>query len=278
MTMQTSKETEKIFETIFEGFVDGLIIIDPAKKRFRLVNKTICLMLGYSKKELLNLPVLEIYPLEGAVDVCDRARDQNTEKGVVTDIPMKRKNGSIFYADVYSSSILLNGKNHSLRVFKYVSERKRREKRAETDFLDLEEKEKIIQYKNIAFQELLKEVEVARKEVESCIHENINQIIMPIVKRCKIKGGASRKFLDLIEKNLQEITTSFGYRVSDKSFNLTPKEIEICNLVKTGLTTKEISRLLNISSLTIDKHRKNIRKKLGLVSKNINLVSFLQSF
>ena len=58
---------------------------------------------------------------------------------------------------------------------------------------------------------------------------------------------------------------------------LTPREIEICNMIKSGLTTKEISNFLNSSSQTIDKHRKNIRKKLGLTQRYINLTSFLQS-
>jgi DNA-binding CsgD family transcriptional regulator len=65
--------------------------------------------------------------------------------------------------------------------------------------------------------------------------------------------------------------------MTEKTFKLTPKEIEIVGMIKLGLATKEISSLLNVSSQTIDKHRKNIRKKLGLSTKNINLTSFLQS-
>jgi DNA-binding CsgD family transcriptional regulator len=60
-----------------------------------------------------------------------------------------------------------------------------------------------------------------------------------------------------------------------KTYWLTPREIEICNMVKSDITSKEISKLLNISPQTIVKHRKNIRKKLGISNKNINLTSFL---
>ncbi|MHC4268935.1 MAG: LuxR C-terminal-related transcriptional regulator, partial [Planctomycetota bacterium] len=40
----------------------------------------------------------------------------------------------------------------------------------------------------------------------------------------------------------------------------TAKEIEVCNMIKNGLTSKEIASLLNISFLTIEKHRVNIRR------------------
>ncbi|MHC4453627.1 MAG: helix-turn-helix transcriptional regulator [Planctomycetota bacterium] len=58
----------------------------------------------------------------------------------------------------------------------------------------------------------------------------------------------------------------------------TAKEIEVCNMIKNGLTSKEIASLLNISFLTIEKHRVNIRRKLGIINKDINLTSFLKTF
>ncbi len=54
-----------------------------------------------------------------------------------------------------------------------------------------------------------------------------------------------------------------------------PREIEICNMVKAGLRSKEISSLLNVSPQTVEKHRKNIRRKLKLTNKSTNLASFL---
>ncbi|MDO8805301.1 MAG: LuxR C-terminal-related transcriptional regulator [Elusimicrobiota bacterium] len=47
------------------------------------------------------------------------------------------------------------------------------------------------------------------------------------------------------------------------------------NLPEKSLTTKEIAGLLSASSRTITRHRNNIRKKLGLANKGVNLVSYL---
>ncbi len=56
---------------------------------------------------------------------------------------------------------------------------------------------------------------------------------------------------------------------------LSPREREICNLIKGGATSKEIAASLSISLATVRKHRELIRRKLGLTNKDINLLSYL---
>ncbi len=104
---------------------------------------------------------------------------------------------------------------------------------------------------------------------------NVNELILPIVKRIRLKGAS--RYPDLLEKSLKNLVSSFGRRLTEKDFKLTPKEIEICNMIKSGLTTKEIAGLLDSSRHTVDKHRNNIRRKLGLSKEGVNLTSFLQS-
>jgi DNA-binding CsgD family transcriptional regulator len=67
---------------------------------------------------------------------------------------------------------------------------------------------------------------------------------------------------------------------SDASINdsgLTYTENQVCELIKIGFSTKEIAEKLNVSIDTVHTHRKNIRKKLGLSDKNINLYSYIKS-
>jgi len=49
-----------------------------------------------------------------------------------------------------------------------------------------------------------------------------------------------------------------------KKLKLSKREIEVINLVKEGLTTKEIAEKLNISFYTAETHRKNIKVKMGI--------------
>ena len=57
---------------------------------------------------------------------------------------------------------------------------------------------------------------------------------------------------------------------------LSPREAEICGLIKNGNSSKAIASALHVSLATVNKHREAIRRKLGLTNKHINLVSFLQ--
>ena len=49
-----------------------------------------------------------------------------------------------------------------------------------------------------------------------------------------------------------------------KTLKISNREMEVINLIKTGLTTKEIADKLNLSFYTVETHRKNIKLKAGL--------------
>ncbi|MBW2739323.1 MAG: helix-turn-helix transcriptional regulator [Deltaproteobacteria bacterium] len=61
------------------------------------------------------------------------------------------------------------------------------------------------------------------------------------------------------------------------NLKLTPAEIQVIDFIKHGKTTKEIAQFLNLAISTIDFHRSNIRKKLGIKNKKINLRTQLLS-
>ena len=59
--------------------------------------------------------------------------------------------------------------------------------------------------------------------------------------------------------------------------NLTHTEVKVAEMIKEGRTNKEIADIMGLSKRTIDTHRENIRKKLGIINKKANLKTHLLS-
>ncbi len=59
---------------------------------------------------------------------------------------------------------------------------------------------------------------------------------------------------------------------------LSPQEIRVADMVKSGKSTKEISEILKIAPSTVSTYRYNIRVKLGLLNSTMNLQDYLNSY
>jgi len=163
------------------------------------------------------------------------------------------------------------------RLQRLITERMNAEKALLESEAKLQKQKSALEQKNIALGEVIAQIEVEKRRIKDDIETNVNIVVSPILEKLK-KEKASAKYVYMLKYHLGRLTSSFGSKITKKSLKLTPREIEVCNLVKGGLASKDISKLLNISYRTIEKHRKNIRHKLGISNKRINLTSFLREF
>ena len=124
-------------------------------------------------------------------------------------------------------------------------------------------------------REVIGEIEKEKNIIKDDITASVNAVLIPIFERLELKES-SNKYIDLLKHHLKKLTSSFIRKITTKSVKLTPREIEICTMVESGLTNKEISRLLSISCHTVETHRNSIREKFNITNKNINLSSYLQ--
>lgn len=142
----------------------------------------------------------------------------------------------------------------------------------------LENDRKALKEKNIALKELLNQIESEKNSIQHQFTDNVEKILLPIVDKLRRKASSiEKKYLDLLEKYLCETTSPFIGNLSHKFSKLTHREIEICTMIKNGLTSKEIAALLNISTLTVHRYREFIRRKLGITNKSVNLTAFLNT-
>ncbi len=132
---------------------------------------------------------------------------------------------------------------------------------------------------NTALRVLLNEREKDRAEFENIMMYNIRENIQPHLKKLgktRLKDR-QKAHLEIVRTHLNEIASPFTYQISSKFLKLTPGEILVANLIKQAKTTKEIAEMLSLSERTIDYHRANIRKKIGIRNKRANLRSVLLS-
>ncbi|MEW6714132.1 MAG: PAS domain S-box protein [Nitrospirota bacterium] len=141
---------------------------------------------------------------------------------------------------------------------------------------ELERQKNTLEDKNIALREVIGQIELEKSKIKENISSNIDELIIPILRKFKATG-TGEKHVKLLEHNLKKVTSSFGVILSSKKLKLTPREIDICNMVEKGLTNKEMSDFFNISIQSIEGYRKNIRKKLELSNKKVNLSTYLRS-
>ena len=131
---------------------------------------------------------------------------------------------------------------------------------------------------NIALKVLLKEREKDKYDLQEQIISNVKKLIIPYVDILKaLLRKDDHNILDLLNSNLNDITSGFSYALSSEKYGLSPSELLIADLIMRGNKTKEIAELNNISSKTVEVHRNNIRKKLGIAGKKINLQIYLRS-
>ncbi len=132
---------------------------------------------------------------------------------------------------------------------------------------------------NTALKVLLKQRENDRAEIEEKILSNVETLIMPYIDELKktCSGAEGADIINILESNLKEIISPFSSRLSSEYFKLTPRQIMIAGLIREGKQSKDIANILNLSFETVNCHRQQIRKKLGLNNSKVNLRSFLLS-
>jgi PAS domain S-box-containing protein len=162
---------------------------------------------------------------------------------------------------------------------KEIDERKQAERKLKKREEELKNKTTQLQELNSALKVLLAKKDEDRIDLEEKMLSNVRELIFPYL--AKLNNGKlpnrEKAFVDIIGSNLKDIMSPFARSLTGKYLGLTPTEIKVANLIKHGKTTKDIAKLSNLSPRTIEFHRDNIRTKLGIKNKKVNLRTYLLS-
>lgn len=125
-------EAEQKQRAVMESLQAGIVAAEIATGRFIFVNDFFCRMLGYSREELLQLTPVDLHPPQELERVqAEFARMTDTAYGRVDDIPVVRKDGSVFWAEIRSSHVVLEGQVSAVAIFSDITEQRNYRKQLE---------------------------------------------------------------------------------------------------------------------------------------------------
>ena len=118
-------ESEQRYRILFESAVEGILVTEIETKKFKYANPALCRILGYTEKEFEQMTLFDIHPkdkLEFAV-----SQFETMAKGgkiLTSDVPCCRKDGTVIFADIKGTKILVDHTECILSYFTDITSRK----------------------------------------------------------------------------------------------------------------------------------------------------------
>jgi PAS domain S-box-containing protein len=307
-------ESEALKDQMLQLSPAAIYTIDLQAQRFMAVNEYMCRSTGYSEEELLAIKPNYLLTDESKERFIQRWERIDAGKPVSPDMELeiRTKDGAVKWGQFHIRHLYKDDKIIGANVVAhFVTEQKkasdelsryrrqleeliqsRTAELARTNALLREEivrrteaTEKLrissdsLKEMNTAMRVLLNKRTEDYRRAEEIIRMNLKELIDPYLERLENSGMSrpQRQLLDVIRMNLNEVAGSSTPELSSKYYILSPNEVQVVNLIRKGKTTKEMSRLLNVSVRTIEAYRNSIRKKFNLKNKKINLRTYLSS-
>lgn len=241
------------------------------------INTTGAKTLGQNPDNLVGICIFELL-----ADSCSQLKKTHFEQTAQTRQPVRfegRLADKSFHHSIYPV-FNQHGRVEYLTLFSHdITHQKHTEQGLREREKELKTKAKQLEEINTTLKVLLKEREKDKNEIEENVLSNITELVLPYLEKLKSSklDGSQKTFLEILESNLKEIISPFSRKLSLEYPKFTPTEIQVANLIKQGCTSKRMAEMMNISPRTVETHRKNIRRKVGLNQKKANLRSYLLS-
>ena len=245
------------------------------------VNQAYCRAYGKEREELVCRSLLPYLTEEDQKEILEYLRKVDPEHPVTTRIQtIEKSNGEKHWQQWFRRAIYNDtGKLVEIQsVGRDITELIRTEEALRASEATLLEQKAALEQKNVALREILTQIELEKQQVKDDVIANVEDVFLPVLEKLRISSlNPDTKYIDLIERGLKGLTSSFGRKITQSSLKLTRREIDICNMIKNGFSSKEIAEFLHISLYTVGRHRHNIRRKMNIINKKTNLSVFIES-
>lgn len=259
------------------------MVIFSLEGYFLEANEYIRRMLGYTGEELRTRHFREVTHPDD-VELSLRT-DQDILAGKMPFAWFEKRylarDGSVVWV-ILSSSLVRDGQGtprYFISHVQNITQRKQAEEEVRAQAEKLKRQAEHLHEVNTALKVLLDHREQEKLRLQEDILAGLDTLVRPYLERLTA-GRLDREQRTLAEialDNLGKATQPFTAGPKGLSSRLSPAELEVADLLRHGKTTQEAAELLHVSPTTVAFHRRNIRSKLGLTGKRINLKTHLRS-
>jgi PAS domain S-box-containing protein len=282
------KQALSFYKKIFTSASVGMVVCDESGQCVE-ANDAMGKIIGGERKDILSQNYYNMKSWEGTDLLETILYAAGTKKNQNKEISFTTSFGRSVTLDFHILPFEEVGRDYLLTIVYDITKRKQAEEELNKHrnhlrelvvnrTTELEQKTLHLEEYNVALKVLLQQREEDKKQIEEKMLHNVEKLVLPYLEKLKTRMSQSEEYayIEIMESNLREIILPFAPSLSGNLAKLTPTEIQIADLIRKGKTTKEIAKLLKLSPITISSHRQNIRKKLGLTNKKINLQTSLQ--
>ena len=263
------------YEMLFRSFLqisgDCILLIDKDLKIIE-INQQTCTTFKMPFEKILNANFQSLV----------EAQDQNTLReichGMGENVNWKGKvNGLDGSGEVFPIVLTIKRMGWDDQIYCFVIVRDLRAYTALKESLAREKSQRREMY--ITLRNVMSSIEKEKTGQDKLIAHKIETLLFPALDRIRKEPSKDMQnsYLDIIREHLLGLTKAFPRELDIGFIRLTRSEMKICHYLQAGYSSKDIADTLNISIETIQTHRKNIRKKLGLHGRKTSLYSFLST-
>jgi PAS domain S-box-containing protein len=260
--------SERLFRSIFEAAGDGIMLVDE---------QGIVVKANHQADEIYGVPIAGLVGAEirrlvkgegGAELVLKEIASRGRRSSV--EVVGRRPDESTFPAQLTATGVKIDDQDFCHLIVRDISRQKALEDRLQEEKTQIEEM-------NVTLRNVLKGIDRERRELERSVANRIRTDLLPAVETLAREQDQHNRmsYAQILSDQLVGLTEGFEEELKPQFLKLSRTEIRICQYIRAGCASKEISEVMNVAFDTIQTHRRNIRRKLGLQGKEIGLYAFL---
>ncbi|WP_168205889.1 PAS domain S-box protein [Geobacter sp. FeAm09] len=264
--------SQKMLRSVFQGVGKGIILVDEDREVVES-NQKACEIFGLHPANILGVDIRSLCSdggRETILAMMDGIIENQVKSAELTALYFDKR---AFPAVFTVSVIIIDGYRLWIVIVDDVSEQKSMERQLKNEKILTEEV-------NITLRTVLRNIENEQRELTGRLSRAIANDILPMLRRIKAAStdDVHNGYIDFVGELLVSLTKGSEEELDSGLLRLSKTEMKICKFIQAGFGSKEICTMMNLAFDTIQTHRKNIRRKLGLAgSGDISLYGYLMN-